>query len=157
MLKGMSVFILLCLAVIFVAWDVSACIGFTATNSYLERAKDAGNPQQVAEFLTEYKEALRKNNMIEGKYQSVFKYPGGYMPTYIRAVDGLIERANSLAKQSSVDTSYQMGLVNLEKDLGDIETAADRVWIASGGWIIIVLSILFAGSFIIVGGSILGS
>ena len=108
-------------------------------DSWLLRAKDAGNPAQVAEFLGNYKEALYKNNRVEGKYCTLFRYPGSYMPTYIRAIDGLIARAEALALQDPTDESYQMGLINLEKDLGDIEGTAFGVWVAHGGWIWFVL------------------
>ena len=122
---------------------LTACIFVTAVNaiaarsieSWLYRAKDAGNPAQVAEFLTNYKQALYDSDRIERRYTSLFKYPGTYMPTYIRAIDGLIARAKDLSVQDATQTSYQMGLVNLEKDLGDIEPAAWSVWFASGGWI----------------------
>lgn len=134
-----------------------ACIVVTTVNgiaasrieSWLNRAKDAGNPAQVAEFLTNYKQDLYDSNKVEGKYASLFKYPGTYMPTYIRAIDGLIVRAEELAVQDATQTSYQMGLVNLEKDLGDIEPAAWSVWFASGGWIAVWgLVITILGTFI---------
>ena len=113
-------------------------------DSWLERAKDAGNPAQVVEFLTNYENALYSADKVNDKYSSVFKFPGSYMPTYIRAVDGLIERAKALAIQNPTETSYQMGLINLEKDLGDIEATAFSVWVADGGWIIVwVLTWLF--------------
>ena len=104
-------------------------------DSWLERAKDAGNPQQVAEFLKNYKAELYAANRVEGKYTSWQQKPGGYMPIYIRAIDGLIARAEALAIQNPTDTSYQMGLINLEKDLGDISPAAWSVWVAHWNWI----------------------
>ncbi len=106
-------------------------IKYRSIDSWLGRAKDAGNPQQVAEFLANYKEALYRAGLVEGCYYNIFRYPGTYMPTYIRAVDGLINRATDLTQQSSADTSYQMGLVNLEKDLGDLEAVSAEAWLAS--------------------------
>ena len=112
-------------------------------DSWLVRAKDAGNPAQVAEFLGRYQADLQASGRIEGRYSSVFHYPGTYMPTYIRAIDGLVQRAEALTLQSSEATSYQMGLVNLEKDLGDIEAAAWGVWFASAGiWLAVTSLIL---------------
>lgn len=117
------------------------CVSSDRTNSWLDRAKDAGNPSQVAEFLAEYKKALYTDGKVEGKYTSVFHYPGTYMPTYLRAVDGLIQRAKDLEKQNPTDTSYQMGLVNLEKDLGDIKGTAYSVWVADIGWLIWAIAV----------------
>jgi len=115
---------------------ISNQIDSARTDAWLVRAKDAGNPAQVAEFLVNYKSALYNIGRVEGKYVSLFKYPGDSMTIYIRTVDGLIQRAKDLSIQNPTETSYQMGLVNLEKDLGDIETASYAVWIASGGfWI----------------------
>ncbi len=124
---------LVCLAVV-----IPNAISFARIDSWLERAKDAGNPAQVAEFLANYKADLDEAGLIKGKYYTFFKYPGTYMPTYIRAIDGLIERARALNNQSAIDTSYQMGLVNLEKDLGDLDVVAYLVWQAGGGvfWVI---------------------
>lgn len=118
-----------------------ACINAESINSWLLRAKDAGNPQQVAEFLGEYKDSLGSHNLIENKYSSVFHYPGTYMPRYVRAIDGLVQRAKDLSTQSPSDTSYQMGLVNLEKDLGDIDAVAYDIWIADIGWLIWTISL----------------
>ena len=127
-------------------------ISSSRANSWMDRAKDAGNPAQVAEFLNEYKQTLNQMDRVEGKYYTIFKYPGTYMPTYIRAVDGLIERATALSKQASTDESYQMGLINLEKDLGDLEPVAFLVWGASGGFIwqiLIVVSCFFVIIFLL--------
>lgn len=130
-----------------ITW-ISNTVSSARIDSWLSRAKSAGSPAQVAEFLTNYKQALSEANRIEGKYSSFWKYPGNYMPVYIRAIDGLIDRANALAIQNSTDESYQMGLINLEKDLGDIEAVAFGVWNASGGWIIILLTCLFWATFV---------
>ena len=124
-----------------VLWIINA-IEYGRVDSWLNRAKDAGNPNQVSEFLTNYKQALSDKHLIEGKYYSVFKYPGKYMPVYIRAVNGLIERGEALVIQTPTDTSYQMGLINLEKDLGDLESVAFSVWLANGGIIIVVLCVI---------------
>lgn len=121
---------------------VSACINNDRIDSWLERARDSGNPQQTVEFLTNYKEALTQNDMIAGKYKSIFKYPATKMDVYIRTIDGLADRAKELSKMVSTDTSYQMGLLNLEKDLGDVDTAASSVWRASGGWILVLFIII---------------
>lgn len=119
-------------------------------DSWLVRAKDAGNPAQVSEFLGEYRTALQEAGRVEGKFYTVFHYPGSYMPTYIRAVDGLVQRANALALQSPQETSYQMGLVNLEKDLGDIEAAAYDVWFAyTGVWLEAAGLVLLVGGFLL--------
>jgi hypothetical protein len=136
-----------------------ACVILTAVNgigsakidSWLNRAKGAGNPAQVAEFLGNYEGSLYQANRVEGKYASVFKYPGTYMPTYLRTIDGLIERAKALAVQDATQTSYQMGLVNLEKDLGDIESAAWAVWFANGGWIAVWGIVVFLFPAMIIG------
>lgn len=117
-------------------------ISSSRIDSWLHRAKDAGNPAQVAEFLQNYKTSLDDAGRIGNRYYTLFKYPGTYMPVYIRAVDGLIERAQALSIQSPTDTSYQMGLVNLEKDLGDIEAVAYSVWFANGGfWVVIPMTL----------------
>ena len=108
-------------------------------DSWLERAKDAGNPGQVSEFLVNYKVALNTAGLVEGKYSSVFRYPATYMPVYVRTIDGLIGRANALTVQNPTDTSYQMGLVNLEKDLGDMNSAAFSVYYAYWGWLYVAL------------------
>lgn len=129
--------------ILMIIWILNG-ISSARIDSWLERAKDAGNPAQVAEFLTNYKKALDDAGRIDKKYSSVFRYPGTYMPVYIRAVDGLIQRAEDLSVQNPTDTSYQMGLVNLEKDLGDIETAAYGVWFAyTGVWVCWICVVLF--------------
>lgn len=144
-MKGyLAIFLSIILDVVIIILIMNA-ISSQRIDSWLDRAKYAGTPQQVAEFLTNYRQALDDAGRIDEKYYSVFRYPGTYMPIYVRAVDGLIIRAEALAKQSPDDTSYQMGLVNLEKDLGDIESAAYRVWNAYTGiwlWIILVVSII---------------
>ena len=123
---------------------VSYIIAYDRIDSWLERAKDAGKPAQVAEFLTAYKESLAEKDLIEGKYYSLWRYPATKMSIYIRVIDGLIERAESLSSQSPNDESYQMGLINLEKDLGDIDARAFSVWFSYGGWVVVLLvSILF--------------
>ena len=129
-------------------WIANA-VSANMIDSWLSRAKDAGNPAQVSEFLSNYTQALYENDRVEGKYTSLFKYPGGKMTVYIRAIDGLKDRANALATQSPDETSYQMGLVNLEKDLGDIETAAYSVWFAGGGFWIMLLCIILGCTFYI--------
>lgn len=120
-------------------------------NSWLQRAKDAGNPAQTAEFLVNYKQALHDANRVENKYATLFKYLGTYMPIYIRAIDGLIVRAEALSIQDATQTSYQMGLVNLEKDLGDIEPTAWSVWFANGGWIGVWVWVISACGCIVTG------
>ena len=123
---------------------INCSITYGRVDSWLERAKDAGKPAQVAEFLTAYKESLAEKDLVEGKYYTLWKYPATEMSIYIRVIDGLIERAQSLSSQSPTDESYQMGLINLEKDLGDIDARAFSVWFSYGGWVIVLLvSILF--------------
>ena len=141
-MKNILFIVGLSVLIVFQIWSSQACIKNSKIDSWLIRAKDAGNPQQVEEFLRNYGESLEKADYVEGKYASVFKYPGTYMPTYMRAIDGLAERAHDLSRQAPTDLSYQMGLVNLEKDLGDIEQIAGDVWEANGGWIVIVVTIL---------------
>lgn len=141
-IKTLLLIVAVAITIIFQVWSTKACIRNSSIDSWLVRAKDAGNPGQVSEFLKNYKETLYESDMVKGKYSSVFKYPGTYMPVYIRTVDGLVERANALSKQNPTDTSYQMGLVNLEKDLGDIELIAGSIWIASGGWMVIIATII---------------
>jgi len=145
-------FIMLSLAIVaLIVILITAAINAGRVDAWLVRAKDAGTPTQVSEFLTAYKNALTDEQYVEGKYTSIFHYPATKMSVYLRTVDGLIQRAGELSRQSAVDTSYQMGLLNLEKDLGDIETAAFSVWLASGGvWIVIVL-ILFSVTWIVLG------
>ena len=112
----------------------------TAPDKWLTRAKDAGNPSQVAEFLETYKLELFKANRVEGSNTSVWRYAATKMEVYVRALDGLIERAKALAQQVPTETSYQMGLINLEKDLGDIEAASAAVWYVDIGYFLVVVS-----------------
>ena len=121
---------------------VSNNVSYGRTDSWLERAKDAGNPQQVAEFLTEYKTSLLDRDLVVGHYYIFWKYPATKMEIYLRVIDGLIDRANDLALQNPTDTSFQMGLTNLEKDLGDIEATAFSVWKAEGGIFIILILVI---------------
>lgn len=129
---------------------ISNFISSGRIDSWLGRAKDAGNPAQASEFLLEYKTALYEADRVLGKYYTIWKYPASDMETYIRVVDGLAERAEALAIQNPSDESYQMGLINLEKDLGDIDARALSVWEASGGFIFIIILCLF-GAFTLVG------
>ena len=129
---------------------VGNSISYGRTDAWLTRAKDAGNPAQVAEFLGEYEESLQDRDLIDGKYYSVFKYPATDMNTYVRVIDGLVARAIALSQQDASDESYQMGLINLEKDLGDIDARAFSVWHASGGFVIVILLFVF-GSWAVFG------
>lgn len=129
-LWGISIFIA-------VFWLISTIVTLSVkiessnTDYWLYRAQAAGNPQQVSEYLTNYKDGLYSHNLVNDKYYSVFKYPATYMPTYINVIDGLIQRANDLSKQSPNETSFQMGLTNLETDLSDITAEAFEVWCSS--------------------------
>lgn len=114
--------------------SIQGLVYSSRVDSWLARAQAAGNPAQAAEFLGEYKSSLHEAKM-DDKYACIFRYPGCYVPTYLRVVDGLIERASVLSSQSPNDTSYQMGLVNLEKDLKGLESVAWGVWFTEGGWI----------------------
>lgn len=125
-------------------------ISYGRTDAWLYRAKDAGNPAQVAEFLREYKVSLHERNLINGKYYSVWKYPATDMSTYSKIIDGLIDRASALSIQHPTEESYQMGLINLEKDLGDIDARAFSVWFAHGGWLL-VISMILLGCLVLVG------
>jgi len=128
---------LLLISIVFVNY-----VTYNRIDSWLERAKDAGNPQQAAEFITKYKSALIEFDLVDGKYYSFFKYPATKMDIYVKVLDALVDRANNLALQISTDTSFQMGLTNLEKDLGDIEARAFSVWLARGGIFILILGII---------------
>ena len=121
---------------------IQASISYGRTDAWLTRAKDAGNPAQVAEFLSNYKASLEDRGLVAGKYYSVWKYPATDMPTYVRVIDGLSLRAKELAKQNYTDESYQMGLINLEKDLGDIDARAFSVWFAHGGYLIVFFVVI---------------
>ena len=135
MKKSIILLVFSILLVLSIVISIKAAIFSASIDSWMKRAQDAGNPAQVAEFLNEYKEALTQANLIEGRFYTIFDYPGTYMPIYIRAVNGLIERAKALTIQNPTEESYQMGLINLEKDLGDLAPTAWLVWGASGGWL----------------------
>ena len=134
------------LSFIFIVTNIS----YGRTDSWLVRAKDAGNPAQVAEFLGNYTDSLISRDLINGRYYSIWKYPATDMVTYLRIIDGLILRAEMLSQQQPDKESYQMGLINLEKDLGDIDARAFSVWVASGGFWLIALVICFGG-FLLLG------
>lgn len=149
-------FALLFVFLISVGFLVFNGISCNRVDYWLHRAKDAGSPAQVAECLIKYEQALSNKNYIKNKYLTIFKYPASSMEIYKVAIDGLIIRAEALAEQNPTDTSYQMGLVNLEKDLGDIEASAFTVWQASGGflwWWILGISFIFCLIFGILWGS----
>lgn len=129
---------------------VANIISYGRTDAWLTRAKDAGNPTQVSEFLGEYKTSLVEQDLVDGKYYTLWKYPATDMNTYIRIIDGLTERANALSRQSALDESYQMGLINLEKDLGDIDARAFSVWFASGGFVV-VIPVVILGAWSLLG------
>ena len=116
-------------------------------DKWLERAKDAGKPAQVAEYLTEYRVKLYELDRVDGKYYELFRYPSSQMEIFIDVIDGLIGRAEALAAQTAEDTSYQMGLVNLEEDLDDIEPRAFSAWFAMGGF---VWGVACAGGFLLI-------
>ncbi len=151
----------ICLALVILSTAVLIINGINCSrvDYWLHRAKDAGSPAQVAQCLSSYGQALETKDYIHGKYLTIFKYPGSSMEIYKVAIDGLITRAKALAIQDPTDTSYQMGLVNLEKDLGDIEPSAFTVWGASGGflwrWILgiglmmtIVFGVIWAADYV---------
>ena len=102
-------------------------------DGWVTRAKDAGNPQQTAEFLREYTQAVLRHPNSDG-YTCIWRYPNCNVPRYLRAVEGLIVRAEDLSRQAATDLSYQQGLLNLEKDLGDLEAVGFGLWWGGGGW-----------------------
>lgn len=129
-------------AVVMTILLVIAQISNDRVDSWLTRAKDAGNPEQAAEFLGEYNDALYARNKVDGKYYTVFKYPATKMETYIDVIGGLEQRAADLAEQRATDESYQMGLINLEEDLDDINARSWSVWFAGGGYVLMILCIV---------------
>jgi len=130
---------------------VVASIDNSRVDSWLHRAKDAGNPEQVAEFLGEYKDALYAKDRVDGQYYTIWKYPASDMETYVNIIDGLKQRAVALAEQTAVDESYQMGLINLEEDLDDIDARSFSVWFANGGYVLAIFCGLAWTAFIVLG------
>ena len=126
----------LAVALVLSVLSVVASIDNSRVDSWLDRARDAGNPEQVAEFLGEYKAALYAKNRVDGQYYTIWKYPASDMETYVSIIDGLTQRAEALAEQTAVMDSYQMGLINLEKDLDDIDARSFSAWFANGGYVL---------------------
>lgn len=141
------------IALILTGLLIVAQISNDRVDSWLIRAKDAGNPGQAAEYLGEYNDALYARNKIDGKYYTVFKYPATKMEIYVDVISGLKQRAADLSEQQATDESYQIGLINLEEDLDDIDARSWSVWFAGGGYIIGILCGLAWVSAVALGGT----
>jgi hypothetical protein len=146
--------ILFLVAIVTTTICATAAINNAAVDRWLGKAQAAGNPAQTAEFLGYYKDGLMEK-YSPNQYYDVFRYPSTQFKVYYRVIDGLIARANDLSSMKSTDTAFQMGLLNIEKDINDIGQHSFDGWIAAGGFINNVLMIAAWLCLIILGMGIL--
>lgn len=107
-------------------------------DSWLDRAQSAGSPEQVVEYLSSYKTEL-VDKRYDDMYMSTFRYPASSVKIYIDVLDGLIDRAYILSTQDPRTDVYQMGLINLETDLNDLEPGASIAYMRDWTTVVIVI------------------
>lgn len=112
------------LLILFVLWVLitipSAIVGNLSwtreVESYFQLSDQASTPQKKLEYLTQYREEIRKYNLCDGNARYIFTTPRTNMKANCDILDTLISRLDDLTKMNPDSMQYQQAMQQVTKD-----------------------------------------
>ena len=121
------------------------------TDAVIDRAQVAASRQDMAEYMEQLKENMKRYGMTEGHTVLVFKTPITDMKLHYRAVNRIIDRLESIKGIGEDQTAYQVALDDLRGVIRELPNPASGwLWVKYGWWILLINLIPWIG-FVITG------